>query len=193
MPPRVTWKIAPVNYAFLTYSQAPDAFESAIESHLRGLGVTDLIIGHERHADGGHHYHVMAQWPAGYETRDTRAFDVAGYHPHYRNVRPGANAARVYLYCTKDRVTSGNLVITPTKRPDRNALWTEFINAGSQPEFLELLRARAPYEYVLQHDRLLAFCRQAYAQSPTYVPKYTNFRPTAEMVKWVDEVCLHSH
>lgn len=188
MPRQVTWKIAPVNFAFLTYSQAPDDFESSLESHLRGLGVTDLIIGHERHADGGHHYHVMAQWPAGYETRDTRAFDVAGYHPNYRNVRPGANAERVYQYCTKDRLTTGNLVIDRRERPNRNALWSEFISAASRPEFLEMLRARAPYEYVLQHDRLLSFARQAYSQSQPYVPRYTDFRPTDAMLEWVSDV-----
>jgi len=193
MPRQVTWKIAPVNYAFLTYSQSPDDFEYAIESHLRGLGVTDLIIGHERHADGGHHYHVMAQWPAGYETRDTRAFDVDGRHPNYRNVRPGANAERVYQYCTKDRVVTGNLVIASRVKRDRNAIWSEFISAASKPEFLELLRARAPYEYVLQHDRLLGYCRTAYRQSAPYVPRYTNFRPTEQMIMWKLTVSFTSY
>lgn len=192
MPRQVTWKIAPISYAFLTYSQAPDGFESAIESALRGLGVTDLIIGHERHQDGGHHYHVMAQWPAGYETRDPRAFDVDGCHPNYRNVRPGANAARVYQYCCKDRSTTGNLVVERTERPNRNQTWSDFIAAASKPEFLALLRARAPYEYVLQHDRLLSFARQAYEKPGAYVPKYSNFVPTGEMLEWVRSVCLIS-
>lgn len=190
MPKQVTWKIAPVNYAFLTYSQAPDGFEPALELALREIGVTDLIIGHERHQDGGHHYHVMAQWPAGYETRDTRAFDVAGCHPHYRNVRPGANAERVYQYCTKDRVVTGNLLIAKRERPNRNALWSEFIAASSQPEFLALLRERAPYEYVLQHDRLLSFARQAYSQSQPYIPRYSDFSPTDVMSDWVRNVSL---
>jgi len=188
MPRQVTWKISPINYAFLTYSQSPDAFESAIESHLRGLGVTDLIIGHERHADGGHHYHVMAQWPAGYETRDTRAFDVAGHHPNYRNVRAGANAARVYQYCTKDRQTTGNLVIDRTSKPSRNEIWSQFISAASQPEFLALLRERAPYEYVLQHDRLLSFARSAYKKPDAYVPRYADFCPPRACLDWFDLV-----
>lgn len=188
MPRQVTWRISPTSYAFLTYSQSPDDFESAIESHLRGLGVTDLVIGHERHADGGHHYHVMAQWPAGYETRDPRAFDVDGRHPNYRNVRGGANAARVYQYCTKDRCVSGNLELAVQRRPTRNEIWSEFVSAASKPEFLAMLRERAPYEYVLHYDRLLSFCRSTLPEPNTYVPKYTNFLVPTELQEWVHQV-----
>lgn len=187
---RVNWKIAPINFAFLTYSQAPDDFESAIEGHLRGLGVTDIIIGHERHADGGHHYHVMAQWPAGYETRDARAFDVDGYHPNYRNVRPGANAQRVYRYCCKDNQTTGNLELSAPVKPTRNEIWSEFIGATEPGEFFELLSKRAPYEYILNYDRLQSFARQVIAKPQAYVPKYTDFVVPGVLRDWVSDVSI---
>lgn len=185
---RVNWKIAPINYAFLTYSQSPDDFESAIESHLRGIGVEDIIIGHERHADGGHHYHVMAQWPAGFETRDARAFDVDGYHPNYRNVRPGANAQRVYRYCCKDKRTTGNLELSAPVKPSRNEIWSEFIGATEPREFFELLSKRAPYEYILHYDRLQSFSRQVIEKPQAYVPKYTDFVVPGALRDWVGNV-----
>lgn len=189
MSRRVNWKISPTSYAYLTYSQSPDAFESNIEDALRKLGARDLVIGHERHEDGGHHYHVMAGWPAGYETRDPSTFDVDGYHPNYRGIRGRANIARVYNYCIKDGAVTGGFDVDTAAKPTRNEIWSRYIAANNESEFWELIRAGAAPEYVLQYDRLSSFARAHFDQSKEYVPNHTSFVVPEALQQWVNTVC----
>jgi hypothetical protein len=188
MPRQVTWKISPTGYAFLTYSQAPDNFESAIQDALRNLGSGDLVIGHERHEDGGHHYHVMVGWPTGYETRDPTSFDVAGYHPNYKGIRGRGNIERVYNYCVKDGNTTGGFEVTRSVKPTRNEVWSNYLAADNEREFFERLRAGAAYEYILNYDRLSSFARAHFDQSKKYVPEHTHFVVPESLQSWVNTV-----
>lgn len=71
----------------LTYSQCGDLQPDDVYAFLSGLGnpIVRCRIGTELHANGGRHLHVAIQFERAWDRRNSRLFDVHGYHP---NVRP---------------------------------------------------------------------------------------------------------
>jgi len=63
------------------------------------------LIGHERHADGGHHYHLVLVFKEKLHLRDPHYFDwmFDDVHPNIKTIRHGrAQLERAAKYCRKD-------------------------------------------------------------------------------------------
>lgn len=190
MPRTVNWSVAVESIAFLTYSQFngdPLQRVSDIQACLAGLGAHRCIVGHELHQDGGHHYHVVAQWENQFKASDVRCFDVDGCHPNFKSVRGDGNVNRVLDYCLKDDDYYGDDVeFFRRDTPPRSkvSLWTEIVSAGSAEEFWRLARELAPFEYVNNYSRLTAYCDAHYGQPEPYVSRYDNFVVPNVMDDW---------
>lgn len=86
-------------HVFLTYSQSTLTCQQ-IYDHLCSLKtVAWARICQEEHQDGGQHQHVVAKFTSRFQTRNERAFDVAGQHP---NVKPVRSVRKSLAYVSKD-------------------------------------------------------------------------------------------
>lgn len=84
----------------LTYSQANNITSRDIIDVIERSGVLEeYIVAHEHHADGGHHYHVYANYKTKRNIKTPSHFDVKGYHPNFEAVKD-RNAWKTY--CRKD-------------------------------------------------------------------------------------------
>lgn len=89
----------------LTYSQVPEYWSldyvyGCFTDYFHGLlPIKQLIVGEERHMDGGKHYHVFIQWPRKFCSRNTIILDIEGHHP---NIKTGKNTKAMMAYAMKD-------------------------------------------------------------------------------------------
>lgn len=188
---RVQWTVASTSFAFLTYAQVDhdvDDFICELQSSFDMLGASRHLVAHELHADRGNHYHCLVQWTSGFTSRDTRVFDVGGFHPNYQSVRRGPDQQRVRDYCLKDGAYYGDTfddiddVVVKRKRDD---VWSEIVGAATLVEFWSLVQRLAPYEYVNNYSRLACYATARYDQPAAYVPRYTDFVVPGVMAAWV--------
>lgn len=189
----VNWSVAIDSIAFLTYSQFngdPLQRVSDIQACLACLGVHRSIVGHERHQDGGHHYHVVAQWENVFKAHDIRCFDVDGCHPNFKSVRGDGNVNRVLDYCLKDGDYYGDdpeffRRAVPVR--SKTSIWAEIVGAESASEFWRLARELAPFEFVNNYDRLARYVETHYELPGAYVSEHTDFVVPDVMSTWWQE------
>lgn len=190
MPRTVNWSVALDSVAFLTYSQyGPADGVSDIQALLATLGAHCVLVAHERHEDGGHHYHVLASWLTHFKASDVRVFDVGGCHPNFKSVRGDGNINRVLDYCLKDGDYYGDPELFRRDEPKRSqtSIWSEIVGSESAEQFLSLARELAPKEYGLNYDRLVSYCRAHYDKPAEYVPRHVDFVVPPELSSWVDD------
>lgn len=100
MEPTVQFRIQARNVG-LTYPQCP-LDKSVVLERLRVLLRDNFHSGlaaAEQHADGNQHLHVYLRLVSKPNIRDSRFFDLEGYHPNVQSLRSAKNWV---LYCTKD-------------------------------------------------------------------------------------------
>ncbi|AGU67649.1 replication associated protein [Faeces associated gemycircularvirus 11] len=199
MPRTVNWSVALESVAFLTYSQyGPADGVSDIQASSQCFEYIIILVAHERHEDGGHHYHVLVAWESHFKANDVRIFDVGGCHPNFKSVRGDGNINRVleqlrlaqFLpgYCLKDGDYYGDPEVFRRDAPKRSqtSIWTEIVSAESAGQFLQLARELAPKEYGLNYDRLVSYCRAHYDKPAEYVPRHVDFVVPSELDDWVN-------
>ncbi|QCQ85188.1 replication-associated protein [Finch associated genomovirus 9] len=194
----VNWSVAIDSIAFLTYSQFngdPIQRVSDIQACLACLGVHRCIVGHELHQDGGHHYHVVAQWETVFKAHDIRVFDVDGCHPNFKSVRGDGNVNRVLDYCLKDDDYYGDdpeffRRAAPVR--SKTSIWAEIVGAQSASEFWRLARELAPFEFVNNHSRLQHYVDTHYDIPGAYVSEHANFVVPDVMNQWFQENVVSS-
>ncbi|UDN67446.1 replication-associated protein [robinz virus RP_390] len=187
MPRTVNWSVALESVAFLTYSQyGPADGVSDIQALFATLGAHNLLVAHERHEDGGHHYHVLASWDTHFKADNVRTFDVGGCHPNFKSVRGPGNVNRVLDYCLKDGDYYGDPEIFRRDEPRRSqtSIWSEIVSSESSEQFLRMARELAPKEYGLNYDRLVSYCRAHYDKPAEYVPRHVDFVVPHELDAW---------
>ncbi len=86
---------------FLTYAQAEGLTKETIFDwfHANEGSINKLLVGSERHADGGKHFHVYIQFTERKRLRNIRKWDIGGYHPNIQKVR---SEKKCKDYCIKD-------------------------------------------------------------------------------------------
>lgn len=180
-------------YALLTYAQCGNLDPFKIVNHLATLHA-ECIIGRERHADGGTHLHAFVDFGRKYRSRDTRAFDVEGYHP---NITPSkGRAAYGWDYATKD----GDICAGGLERPreDRRKTGdslddraTEICNAQSKDEVFQLCQELAPSKLLWSYPSIRAWANDKFpAECPEYEHPNTLKIDTSnypELDRWVEE------
>jgi len=140
------------SHVFLTYPQSTLTAE-AIYDHVNSLKPLEWArICQERHRDGGTHQHVVAKFQSRYQTRNQRAFDVAGFHP---NIQPVRSIRRALAYVTKDGEFTDFGSVPNTEQEGDDINWVDFASTSSEAEyFAEAMRRRVSYQYALHFWRL---------------------------------------
>lgn len=129
---------------FLTYPKCDLSKEDIINELRRKLGenLKNYVVAEENHESGEPHRHVYLNLSNQIRTRDSRYFDIRGYHGNYQGCR-GVSA--VIRYCTKESDYTANFDISKytSKPPNREEIGRE------------LLEGKKVSELVIKYPKLL--------------------------------------
>nr|AJW80883.1 AC1 [Tomato leaf curl Gujarat virus] len=159
------FKINAKNY-FLTYPKCSLTKEKALSQLLNLQTPTFkkfIRICRELHEDGSPHLHVLIQFEGKFQCKNNRFFDLtsptrsAHFHP---NIQGAKSSSDVKSYMEKDGDVVDHGVFQVDGRSARggcqsaNDAYAEAINSGSKAQALNILRERAPKDFVLQFHNL---------------------------------------
>jgi len=154
-------------YVLLTYPQSDNLDIGHLSEHLGKFG--SFIIGRERHADGGIHFHAFVDFQRKRRFRNARCFDVDGHHP---NIVPSrGSAGRGYDYATKDHdIVAGELTRpggegNGTRVSSDASAWAELVEAETRDEFFALLARNAPKALICSFPAITKYADWKYAPS----------------------------
>ncbi|BAG68479.1 AC1 protein [Eupatorium yellow vein virus-[Japan:Kagawa:Tomato:1997]] len=165
MAPPKRFQINSKNY-FLTYPQCSLTKEEAL-SQIKNLETPTnklfIRICRELHEDGNPHLHILIQFEGKYRCTNQRFFDLvsptrsAHFHP---NIQGAKSSSDVKAYMEKDGDILDFGIFQVDGRSARggcqsaNDAYAEAINSGSKSSALNILRRKAPKDYVLQFHNL---------------------------------------
>ncbi|AEA11182.1 AC1 protein [Vernonia yellow vein Fujian virus] len=165
MAPPNKFRINAKNY-FLTYPHCSLTKEEAL-SQLQALETPTnklfIRICRELHEDGNPHLHVLIQFEGKFQCKNNRFFDLtsptrsAHFHP---NIQGAKSSTDVKAYMEKDGDILDHGVFQVDGRSARggcqsaNDAYAEAINSGSKAAALNILREKAPKDFVLQFHNL---------------------------------------
>nr|ADW24225.1 Rep protein [Tomato leaf curl Hainan virus] len=165
MPPPKKFLINAKNY-FLTYPHCSLSKEEALSQLLALTTPTNKLfirICRELHEDGSPHLHVLIQFEGKFKCQNNRFFDLvsptrsAHFHP---NIQSAKSSTDVKAYMDKDGGVIDHGVFQIDGRSARggcqsaNDAYAEAINSGSKATALNILREKAPKDFVLQFHNL---------------------------------------
>nr|AMT75084.1 AC1 protein [Papaya leaf curl China virus] len=165
MAPPNKFRINAKNY-FLTYPHCSLTKEEAL-SQIKTLEtpVNKLFIRicRELHEDGSPHLHVLIQFEGKFQCKNQRFFDLtspsrsAHFHP---NIQAAKSSTDVKSYMDKDGDVLDHGVFQIDGRSARGGCqsahdaYAEAINSGSKTSALNILKEKAPKDYVLPFHNL---------------------------------------
>ncbi|AAU00339.1 AC1 protein [Tomato yellow leaf curl Guangdong virus] len=165
MPPPKKFIINAKNY-FLTYPHCSLSKEEALSQLLALSTPTNKLfirICRELHEDGTPHLHILIQFEGKFKCQNNRFFDLISptrsthFHP---NIQSAKSSTDVKSYMEKDRDVLDHGVFQIDGRSARggcqsaNDAYAEAINSGSKAAALNILREKAPKDFVLQFHNL---------------------------------------
>jgi len=174
---------------FLTYPRDDTDPQQRLEEIVGKLirFETDIRVAQEDHDDGGKHLHVFIHSNTKIQTRDARYFDFNGHHP---NVQTARSPSAVLDYVSK----GGNFFDhgDPQQHANKKKSWKDVLKAPNRLAFLEMAQSVSPRDYVLQHERILAFGDKHYrVEIPPYQGRpltefsYDNY---VDIVDWITQM-----
>nr|AMT75168.1 AC1 protein [Papaya leaf curl China virus] len=165
MAPPNKFRINAKNY-FLTYPHCSLTKEEAL-SQIKALGAPTnkffIRICRELHEDGTPHLHVLIQFEGKFQCKNQRFFDLvspnrsAHFHP---NIQGAKSSTDVKAYMEKDGDVLDHGVFQIDGRSARgscqsaNDAYAEAINSRSKAAALNILKEKAPKDFVLQFHNL---------------------------------------
>ncbi len=161
-------------FLFLTYSQCdvhPDTIISAIRTKCKPVFI---LVGVERHVDGGHHRHVFIDFGQRFSFTSERRFDIDGYHPNI--VKP--NSPKDCLaYCSKDGDThtfgEAPTFSTKDQRVSRSDCYRRLLDdSTSAAEFLQGVRDTDPYTFCTRYEALRSMAASVFQRRTPYESPY---------------------
>nr|USZ80641.1 replication-associated protein [Tick-associated genomovirus 2] len=164
-------------YALLTYAQCGELSPEAVLNHIRAVPA-QCILGAEKHADGGNHFHCFVDFSERFYTSDCRRFDVEGYHPNIKAC--GRTPGKMYDYAIKDRNVFGEMDRPGTAGEDvsgAGAIWDDIIGQPTADLFWDAVRRLAPRQLLVSFPSL-----RSYAE--------WHYRPTMEHYEHPDRIEL---
>nr|QPN02362.1 Replication Associated Protein [Tomato yellow leaf curl Thailand virus] len=165
MAPLNKFRINAKNY-FLTYPHCSLTKEEALSKILALETPTNKLfirICRELHEDGTPHLHVLIQFEGKFQCKNQRFFDLtsptrsAHFHP---NIQGAKSSTDVKSYMEKDGDVLDHGIFQIDGRSARggcqsaNDAYAEAINSGSKASALNILREKAPKDFVLQFHNL---------------------------------------
>nr|AIS68775.1 replication initiation protein [Bitter gourd yellow vein virus]UYO78095.1 AC1 [Tomato leaf curl New Delhi virus] len=206
MPQPKRFQIYAKNY-FLTYPKCSLTKEEAL-SQLQTLETPTskkfIRVSRELHENGEPHLHVLIQFEGKFKCQNNRFFDLVSptrsdhFHP---NIQGAKSASDVKTYVEKDGDFVDFGVFQIDGRSARggcqsaNDAYAEAINSGSKSAALNILREKAPKDFVLQYHNLVSNLDRIFTPpSEVYVSPFSisSFdRVPPELVDWanVNVVC----
>nr|AFP89683.1 Rep protein [Tomato leaf curl Taiwan virus] len=202
MPPLNKFRINAKNY-FLTYPHCSLTKEEAL-SQIQALQTPTnklfIRVCRELHEDGTPHLHILIQFEGKFQCKNNRFFDLtsptrsAHFHP---NIQGAKSSTDVKTYMEKDGDVLDHGIFQVDGRSARggcqsaNDAYAEAINSGSKAEALNILREKAPKDFVLQFHNLNSNLDRIFTPPlEVYISPF-NFssfdQVPRELVKWVAE------
>nr|URM59568.1 replication-associated protein [Tomato yellow leaf curl virus] len=207
MPQPKRFQIYAKNY-FLTYPQCSLTKEEAL-SQLKNLSTPTnklfIRVSREFHENGEPHLHVLIQFEGKFKCQNNRFFDLvsstrsAHFHP---NIQGAKSSSDVKAYVEKDGDFIDFGVFQVDGRSARggqqsaNDAYAEAINSGSKAAALNILRKKAPKDFVLQFHNLNANLDRIFQEPPApYISPFlsSSFNQVPdELEVWVSENVMSS-
>nr|URM59638.1 replication-associated protein [Tomato yellow leaf curl virus] len=207
MPQPKRFQIYAKNY-FLTYPQCSLTKEEAL-SQLKNLSTPTnklfIRVSREFHENGEPHLHVLIQFEGKFKCQNNRFFDLvsstrsAHFHP---NIQGAKSSSDVKAYVEKDGDFIDFGVFQVDGRSARggqqsaNDAYAEAINSGSKAAALNILREKAPKDFVLQFHNLNANLDRIFQEPPApYISPFlsSSFNQVPdELEVWVSENVMSS-
>lgn len=126
-----------------------DFFQQLALSHSSTLQY--CLIGHERHQDGGHHYHCVAHFSTKLRLRE-RSFDFEQHHPNIRTVgRKKSDWTNVVQYTRKE---DEQPLEFGSPRHSCKSVWSEVAQASSREEAESLIQSEQPRDWIINRRQL---------------------------------------
>ncbi|API65468.1 Rep [Vernonia crinkle virus] len=191
---------------FLTYPRCSLTKEEALSQLLALDTPTNKLfirICRELHENGEPHLHVLIQFEGKFKCRNNRFFDLNSpnrstqFHP---NIQGAKSSSDVKSYMEKDGDVLDHGVFQIDGRSARggcqnaNDAYAEALNSGSKSQALDILKEKAPKDFVLQFHNLNANLDRIFAPpmeqyiSPFLSSSFNNVPDTLE--EWASEnVC----
>lgn len=189
-------------YTLLTYAQVPgpeaDGFANGLADVFTSERVAaQYVIGRERHADGGIHFHCFLDFGRKFSSRDTRIFDLGERHPNIERV--GRTPRRAYDYAIKDGDIVGRTEgyegpsdhATRGEQGERGSDWSRIVSAETRDEFFVLLGELQPRALACSFVSLSRFADWKYRPTPAPYQHPEDWCFDLErypiLLDWVDE------
>nr|AHN95445.1 replication-associated protein [Tomato yellow leaf curl virus-Oman]AHN95457.1 replication-associated protein [Tomato yellow leaf curl virus-Oman]CEJ95702.1 replication associated protein [Tomato yellow leaf curl virus] len=201
------FKINAKNY-FLTYPKCSLTKEEALSQLLNIQTPTSkkfIRICRELHEDGTPHLHVLIQFEGKFQCKNNRFFDLtsptrsAHFHP---NIQGAKSSSDVKTYMEKDGDILDHGVFQVDGRSVRggcqsaNDAYAEAINAGSKAQALNILKEKAPRDFLLQFHNLNSNLDRIFQEPPApYISPFlsSSFNQVPEELEvWVSENVMSS-
>nr|ALB26098.1 replication associated protein [Okra enation leaf curl virus]ALB26158.1 replication associated protein [Okra enation leaf curl virus] len=201
MPPK-RFLINSKNY-FLTYPKCSLTKEEAlsqIKNFQTHTSKKYIKICRELHENGTPHLHVLIQLQRKFQCRNNRFFDLssptrsAHFHP---NIQGAKSSSDVKTYMEKDGDILDHGVFQVDGRSARggcqtaNDAYAEAINAGSKAQALNILKEKAPRDFLLQFHNLNSNLDRYFQEPPApYVSPFSSSsfdQVPEELEEWASE------
>nr|AGO02119.1 replication-associated protein [Tomato yellow leaf curl virus - Il]AGO02125.1 replication-associated protein [Tomato yellow leaf curl virus - Il]AGO02131.1 replication-associated protein [Tomato yellow leaf curl virus - Il] len=201
------FKVNAKNY-FLTYPNCSLSKEEALSQLLAINTPTNkkfIRVAHELHEDGSPHLHVLIQFEGKYQCKNQRFFDLsspsrsAHFHP---NIQAAKSSTDVKTYVEKDGDFIDFGIFQIDSRSARggqqsaNDAYAEALNSGRKSEALNILKEKAPKDYILQFHNLSSNLDRIFQEPPApYISPFlsSSFNQVPdELEVWVSENVMSS-
>ncbi|QDJ95209.1 replication-associated protein [Capybara virus 1_cap1_34] len=166
-------------YLFLTYSQCNVSADTIIALIRAQREPVFILVGNERHADGGEHRHVFVDFGRRFSFSNERRFDVSGHHPNIARPRRPQDCL---AYCSKDgnTTTYGEAPnFESDSKESRTELWGRLLDEStSASDFLSRVRVADPFTFAVRYQALASMAAAVYPRREAYEAPSTSTSST---------------
>lgn len=164
-------------YLFLTYAQTTDITkEDVLTSITTAIGREPrfCLVGHERHLDGGDHFHAFVDFGKRFSFSNERRFDINNFHP---NIQKARNPKECLAYCSKDGDTvsvgeAPNFDEADSK-PSRHELWASILDESTNAsDFMRRVREVDAFTFCTRYKQLEDMALSVFKRREPYVSPY---------------------
>nr|ARV85669.1 replication associated protein [Rhynchosia golden mosaic Colombia virus] len=160
---------------FLTYPQCDISKDECLQmlQHLPWSIVkpTYIRVAREEHSDGFPHLHCLIQLSGKSNIKDVRFFDIthprrsARFHPNVQAAKD-TNAVKNYITKDGDYCESGQYKVSGGTKANKDDVYHNAVNAGSQEEALAIIRAGDPKTFIVSYHNVKANIERLFYKAP---------------------------
>nr|APP87674.1 Rep/C1 [Grapevine geminivirus A] len=171
---------------FLTYPQCHISKESALEQ-LKAfhypIPPVFIKVSAESHQDGQPHLHALLQFKGKFQTTNQRFFDLvspsrsAHFHPNIQGAKSSSDV-KSYIEKDGDVISWGEFQIDGRSSrggvQSANDAYAEALNSGGKDQALQILKEKAPKDYILHYHHLVGNLGRIFKTPPKeYTPPFS--------------------